>query len=128
MDVPPITVGVDFAASPRNTAACEIHWYAGHAVVERAHTTVDDSALVAARTGRPVSLPLLWPFLAHVVALFPDLLFAGGIAHERWTDAFLGHIGTHFVPGRNLTWFAVFLVALGAYLVVLTRLRSGGRA
>ena len=35
---------------------------------------------------------------------------------------FLGHISTHFVPGRNLSWFVVFLVALGAYLAVLARL------
>jgi 4-hydroxybenzoate polyprenyltransferase len=79
---------------------------------------------VAARTRRPVPLPLVWPFLAHVVAMFPDFLFTAGIAHRRWMDVFLGHISTHFVPGRNLTWFAVFLLALAAYLAVLARLPS----
>jgi len=84
-------------------------------------------AAVAAHTRRPVSLPLVWPFLAHVVAMFPDFLFTAGIAHERWMDVFLGHISTHFVPGRNLTWLVVFLLALAAYLAVLARLPSTTR-
>jgi hypothetical protein len=79
-------------------------------------------AAVAARTRRPVPLPLLWLFLAHVVATFPDFLFAGGVAHERWMDVFLGHITTHLVTGRNFTWFVVFLLALGTHLGVLARL------
>ncbi|MDQ3570524.1 MAG: hypothetical protein M3396_07870 [Actinomycetota bacterium] len=83
-------------------------------------------ALVAARTRRPVPLPLVWPLLGHVVAMFPDFLFAGGIAHQRWMDVFLGHISTHFVPGRNLTWYLVFLACLAAYLAVLDRLRPRG--
>lgn len=83
-------------------------------------------AAVAIRTRRPVPLPLVWIFLAHVVAMFPDFLFTAGIAHERWMDVFLGHITTHFVPGRNLTWFVVFLAALAAYLVALARLTSHG--
>ena len=84
-------------------------------------------ALVAARTRRPVPLPLVWPLLGHVVAMFPDFLFAAGIAHQRWMDVFLGHISTHFVPGRNLTWYVVFLACLGAYLAVLDRLRPERR-
>ena len=36
-------------------------------------------------------------------------------------DVFLGHISTHFVPGRNLTWFAVFLLLLSVYLAVVAR-------
>ena len=76
---------------------------------------------VAARNRRPVPLPLVWPFLAHVAAMFPDFLFTAGVAHEPWMDLFLGHLSTHFVPGRNLTWFVVFLVALGAYLAVVAR-------
>jgi len=54
--------------------------------------------------------------------MFPDLLFAGGVAHQRWMDVFLGHNASHFVPGRNLTWFVVFLLAFGAHLLVLARL------
>ena len=85
-------------------------------------------AVVAARNHRPAPLPLVWILLAHVVAMFPDFFFTAGVAHERWMDVFLAHISTHFVPGRNLTWFVVFLVALGAYLAVLVRLRPAERA
>ncbi|MDP9388308.1 MAG: hypothetical protein M3Q48_10470 [Actinomycetota bacterium] len=95
------------------------HWFT-HCFVG-ASVALAVMAVVAARTRRPVPLPLVWILLAHVVAMFPDFLFTAGIAHERWMDVFLGHISTHFVPGRNLTWFVVFLVALGAYLAVLAR-------
>ena len=96
------------------------HWFTHFFV--GASVALVAMAAVAARIRRPVPLPLVWPFLAHVVAMFPDFLFTAGIAHERWMDVFLGHINTHFVPGRNLTWFAVFLAALAAYLAVLARL------
>ena len=36
-------------------------------------------------------------------------------------DVFAGHISTHFVPGRNLTWYAVLLASLGLYLVAAGR-------
>lgn len=95
------------------------HWFTHFFVGASAALAV--MALVAARTRRPVRLPLVWPVLAHVFAMFPDFLFTWGIAHERWMDVFLGHISTHFVPGRNLTWFLVFLLALGTYLMVVSR-------
>jgi hypothetical protein len=73
---------------------------------------------------RPVRVPLAWVIAGHLVAMFPDFLFTAGIAHRRWMDVFLGHISTHFVVGRNLTWYLVFAATLGAYLVVLdTRTR-----
>lgn len=81
-------------------------------------------AVVARRRRRPVPYPLVWPVLGHVVAMFPDLLFAGGQAHEPWMDVFLGHISTHFVPGRNLTWYAVFLAALALYLLQMHAIRD----
>ena len=96
------------------------HWFTHYFV--GAAVALVAMAMVAVRTRRPVPLPLVWIFLAHVVAMFPDFLFTAGMAHERWMDVFLGHISTHFVPGRNLTWFAVFLAALAAYLAVLARL------
>ncbi|HVL03431.1 MAG TPA: hypothetical protein VM386_03225, partial [Acidimicrobiales bacterium] len=81
-------------------------------------------SVVAQRSGRPVPVPLLWPLLGHLFAMFPDLLFTGGhVAHQRWMDVFLGHISTHFVPGRNLTWYLVFLAAAGLYLFALHRVR-----
>ena len=95
------------------------HWFT-HFFVGAAAALVG-MAVVAARTRRPVPLPLVWPFLAHVLAMFPDVLFTAGVAHERWMDLFLGHISSHFVPGRNLTWFVVYLAALAAYLAVVAR-------
>ena len=53
--------------------------------------------------------------------MFPDFLFAGGVAHRRWMNVFLGHLATHFIPGRNLTWYLIFVVCLGSYLFVLDR-------
>ena len=67
-------------------------------------------ALYTWRTGRPVRLPLVWILGAHAFAMFPDFLFQAGVAHYRWMDLFLGHISTHFVPGRNL----LFLTLAGA--------------
>ena len=85
-------------------------------------------SVVAVRTRRPVPLPLVWPLLGHLYAMFPDFLFTGGhIAHERWMDIFLGHISTHFVLGRNLTWYLVFLAAVALYLGVLHRVRPRRR-
>jgi len=86
-----------------------------------ASTALVIMAVVAWRLRRPVPYPLVWPVLGHVFAMVPDLLFAAGTAHYRWMDVFLGHISTHFVPGRNLTWAIVFLAALGTYLSVLAR-------
>jgi hypothetical protein len=78
-----------------------------------------DSVFVRGCTCFSLPRPCRWP---TVVAMFPDFLFTAGMVHERWIDVFLGHISTHFVPGRNLTWFAVFLAALAVYLAVLARL------
>lgn len=69
-----ITVGVDLAASPRNTAACEIHWGAGRAVVERVHAAVDDPTFLALLRHLPadgrlgLDCPLGWP-MAFVAAV-----------------------------------------------------------
>lgn len=73
---------------------------------------------------RRVSLAAVWVVLGHLVAMFPDLLFAWGIPHQRWMDAFLGHITSHYIPGGNATWYAVFLGALAGYLIADARLQS----
>lgn len=77
---------------------------------------------------RPVPLPVLWILIGHLLAMFPDLLFAAGIAHRHWMDAFLGHLISHRVPGGTVVWYAVFLVALGAYLALDVRIRSAQSA
>lgn len=73
----------------------------------------------SARRRRPVPRPILWVLAGHVYAMVPDLLFRAGIAHEQWMDAFLGHVSSHEVPGRNLTWYAVFLGCLALYAVTV---------
>ncbi len=98
------------------------HWFTHFFVGASAALVV--MAAVAWCRRRPVRLPLVWVIVGHLVAMFPDFLFTAGIAHRRWMDVFLGHISTHFVIGRNLTWYLVFAAALGAYLVALdTRAR-----
>lgn len=95
------------------------HWFTHFFVGSSAALVV--MSVIAWRHRRPVPYPLIWPVTGHLVAMFPDFLFTAGIAHYWWMDAFLGHISTHFVPGRNLTWYLVFLTALGLYLLVASR-------
>lgn len=97
------------------------HWFT-HFFVGAAVALVA-MAVTTARTRRPVRYAALWILAAHLVAVAPDLLFVGGIAHERWMDLFLGHISTHLVPGRNLTWLLVLIVSLAAYLATLDAVR-----
>lgn len=97
------------------------HWFTHFFIGASAALLI--MALVALRTRRPVPLPFVWLLLGHVVAMFPDFLFRAGTAHYHWMDVFLGHLSSHFVPGRNLTWYVVFLTSLGTYLVVLDRVR-----
>lgn len=73
------------------------------------------------RTRRAVRLPLLWLLSAHLFAMFPDVLFSRlNIAHAtNWSDFFLLHIHSHFIPGRNITWYLIFITTLGLYLWVI---------
>ncbi len=77
------------------------------------------------RTRRPTRFPLVWPLLAHLYAMMPDFLFGLGVPHYRWMEVFLGHISSHFIPGQNFTWLAVFAVALAGYLLTLDRTARG---
>ena len=118
-----VAVAVELAlyASYRGHDA-RFHWFTHFFVGSAAALIV--MAAVSARTRRPVRAPLLWPLAAHLYAALPDFLFLGGTAHARWMDVFLGHIGSHFVPGRNVTWYVAFLAALALYLAVLDRARD----
>lgn len=95
------------------------HWFTHFFVGAAAALLV--MAAVTLKTGRSVPYPLVWPLLGHLFAMTPDFLFVGGEAHRWWMDLFLGHVSTHFVPGRNLTWYVVFLATLGAYLALVHR-------
>jgi len=93
------------------------HFFAGTAFVLVA------MALVAKAKCRPVRLPFVWLLLGHLVAMAPDFAFVEGVAHGRWMDVFLGHVSSHYIFGRNWTWYAIFLAALGTYLVIIDSLR-----
>lgn len=102
------------------------HWFT-HFFVGGGAALLAMSA-AAWRLRRPVSVPLLWLLAGHLYAMFPDLLFAHGrIAHHRWMDVFLGHVSSHFVPGRKLAWYGIFLAGLAVYLMVVSRLAPAPR-
>lgn len=85
-------------------------------------------ALVVLRLHRRVPAPLLWVLAGHLVAMGPDLLFVREVAHRRWMDVFVAHNVSHFMPGRNLTWYVIFLGCLAVYLSVLSRVGSTSTA
>ncbi len=73
-------------------------------------------------TGCAARLALLWVFVGHMLAMLPDLLFGlARIPHEPWMDIFLLHISAHFLPGRNWTWYGLFLLSLASYFAALWR-------
>jgi hypothetical protein len=73
-------------------------------------------------THRSVVWPLGWLYLGHLLAMIPDLLYDyAHIPHRLWMDVFLGHISSHFIPGRNWTWYVLFLLSLSIYLIVTYR-------
>ena len=91
------------------------HWFLHFFVGASAALIV--MALMTWRSGRIDRYPLLWIFVGHVVAMFPDILWNFLVrTHEPWMDMFLGHIIAHFIPGRNWAWYAIFLASLAGYL------------
>lgn len=76
--------------------------------------------VIARRRRRPVRLPLLWIVLTHLFAMGPDVMFTQEMAHRRWMDVFVAHNVSHFIPGGNVTWYLIFMGALGAYLVAMS--------
>jgi len=77
----------------------------------------------AACRHRPATQPTLWVLLCHLIAIFPDLLFAAGIAHQRWI---LGHVSSHNLPGGPWTLYGSFLAGLALYLLTIARLPPRG--
>ncbi|MBN2887696.1 MAG: hypothetical protein JXM75_13420, partial [Chromatiaceae bacterium] len=91
------------------------HWFLHFFVGASAALIV--MALLTYRSGRVVRFPLLWLLSGHIIAMFPDILWNfQWLPHQPWMDIFLLHISSHFIPGRNWTWYALFLVSLALYL------------
>lgn len=97
------------------------HWFVHFFVGAAAALSV--LAAVAIRWRRPPAHPLALVAALHLVAMFPDLLFAAGLAHRAWMNVFLGHVVVHRIPGRDFGWLAVFITALAGYLVALDRIK-----
>lgn len=119
-------VGVEVLLYERyGTHEASFHWFT-HLYVGGATALLVLSGLTLLRR-RQLPYPAVWVMLGHIVAMIPDLLFTLlDVAHRRWMDVFLGHLSTHFVPGRNVTWFAVFALAVTAYVISVERV--GGKA
>jgi Protein of unknown function, DUF547 len=65
---------------------------------------------------RTIDLPMLWLLMGHAIAMLPDILWNFQLLpHQPWMDVFLFHVSSHFIPGRNWTWYVIFLICLAAY-------------
>ncbi len=74
--------------------------------------------LLTGTPGPRLLLPLVLGF--HLFAMLPDLLFRGGVPHDRWMDVFLGHVAAHDLPGGDTSWLAIALLCLALYTAALT--------
>lgn len=95
------------------------HW-ATHFLVGLAAAGVLNLAWLALK-GAPMRGQLLSILVLHLYAMFPDVLFAEGVAHDDWMDVFLGHNSSHHVPGGVVAWLVVALASSGVYASVLSR-------
>lgn len=96
---PVVTVGIDLAAQPKNTAVAALRWESGRALVEAVRVNQSDADLVAiARGARMVGIdsPLGWPdaFVEFVAAQRAGRPIAGLVADKkslvlRATDRFV---------------------------------------
>ena len=65
---------------------------------------------------RAIGFPMLYLLIGHVIAMFPDILWNFQLLpHQPWMDVFLFHVSSHFIPGRNWTWYVIFLICLALY-------------
>ena len=75
--------------------------------------------LITYWSNRTILFPFLWLLVGHVIAMFPDILWSAELLpHQAWMDIFALHISSHFIPGRNWTWYVIFLLCLALYLYV----------
>ncbi len=102
------------------------HW-ATHFLVGLSVAAVVNLGWLALK-GAPARGQLLSVLGWHLVAMFPDLLFSAGIAHQGWMNVFLGHIAAHHIPGATYTWLGIALAASAIYATVLSGWLAARRA
>ncbi len=103
------------------------HW-ATHFLVAVIAAAVVLMVLLRVRGAPGPRFPLLLILGLHLFAMAPDLVFRVGAPHAAWMDIFLGHVSVHYLPGGDTTWLVVATIAVGAYVVLLTRwLRARSR-
>lgn len=102
------------------------HWFLHFFV--GASTALIVMGIVMFRLGRTIRSPFLWIFAGHLGAMLPDIFGNLRLAtHQAWMDLFLAHISAHFVPGRNWTWYVIFLVSLAFYLYARAAVEAEAR-
>jgi hypothetical protein len=93
------------------------HWFLHFFVGTSAALGV--MTLITYWSNRTILFPFLWLLIGHVIAMFPDILWSAELLpHQAWMDIFVLHISSHFIPGRNWTWYVIFLLCLALYLYV----------
>lgn len=93
----------------------QIHWFLHLFLGGSAALLV--ATAVGLRTGRFGSaLPVVT--IGAVVNAIPDVLYLYfHLAHQPWMDVFTWHVEAHFMPGFPVSWYLIFLLALGVYFV-----------
>lgn len=91
----------------------DFHW-ATHFLVGLAAAALLNFAWLVLKAA-PARGAVLSVLAAHLVAMFPDLLFRAGVPHADWMNVFLGHVWVHYLPGGDVGWLLIALLASGAY-------------
>jgi hypothetical protein len=106
----------------------QIHWFLHLFLGGSAALLV--ATAVGLSTGRFGSaLPIVT--IGAVINAIPDVLYLYfHVAHQPWMDVFTWHVEAHFMPGFPVSWYLIFLLALGVYFVtqVVPRTRPALRA
>lgn len=76
----------------------------------------------------PARAQVLSVLAFHLFAMFPDLLFRGGIPHDGWMNLFFGHVAVRYVPGGDDTWLVLALAVSGLYAAALSAWLRARRA
>lgn len=96
------------------------HW-ATHFLVALIAAAVVSLVVLEVRGAPGPRFLLLLVLALHLFAMAPDLVFRAGAPHAPWMDVFLGHITAHYLPGGDTAWLAIAILAVGVYVLTLSR-------